>query len=171
MSEQPPQRVITTHDTSGASVFDTSIPTTVPQVEFPGGRASSKTQYATEGFPTSLSADADLQIYSNHLANPGGIVLDNGTVMRILVIKPGAGSHMHRTMSVDTGVVMDGCLELLLDSGESKILRKGDAFVQRATMHKWKNMSSTEPVAMVIFTQPCAPLEVAGKLLKEEHLE
>ncbi|PGH28578.1 hypothetical protein GX50_08683 [[Emmonsia] crescens] len=170
MSEQLPQRFITTHDTSGASVFDTTIPTTVPEVEYPGGLTTFKTQYATEGFPTSLSANADIQIYSNYLANPGGIVVGNGTVMRTLVLKPGGGSHMHRTLSVDTGVVIDGSLELLLDSGESKTLGKGDVFVQRATMHKWKNPSSTEPVTMVVFIQPCAPLEVAGKLLEEEHL-
>ncbi|OJD16465.1 hypothetical protein AJ78_03364 [Emergomyces pasteurianus Ep9510] len=171
MSEQPPQRFITTHNASGTSIFDTSIPTTVPEVEFPGGTATFKTQYATQGFPTSLSGNADIQVYSNHLANPGGIVMDNGTVMRTIVLKPGGTSHLHRTVSVDTGVVMDGSVELLLDSGESKVLRKGDAFVQRATMHMWKNASSTEPSTMLVFIQPCAPLEVAGKLLKEEHLD
>ncbi|EER38176.1 cupin domain-containing protein [Histoplasma capsulatum H143] len=166
--EQTPQRVITTHDASAASIFDTSVPTTVPVVEFPSGLATFSTQHATEGFPVSLSANTDIQIYCNHLANPGGIVINNGTIMRTIVMKPGGLSHMHRTISVDTGVVIDGSLELLLDSGESRILRKGDVFVQRATMHMWKNTSSTEPATMVVFTQPCAPLEVAGKLLEED---
>ncbi|OJD24515.1 hypothetical protein ACJ73_04123 [Blastomyces percursus] len=169
MAQQSSQRFITTHNALGASVFNASIPTAVPDVEYPGGLATFKTQYATEGFPTSLSANADLQIYSNHLANPGGIVINDGTVMRTLVTKPGAESHIHRTMSVDTGVIIEGSLELLLDSGESRVLRKGDVFVQRATMHRWKNLSSTEPVTMVVFIQPCAPLDVAGKLLEEEH--
>ncbi|PGH11970.1 hypothetical protein AJ79_04557 [Helicocarpus griseus UAMH5409] len=169
MSDQPPQRFITTHNSTGESIFDTSIPTTVPEIEFPGGLATLRTEYTTEGFPVSLCDNTDIQTYNNYLTTPPGIVIGNGSVMRRMSLKPGASSHMHRTLSIDAGVIIDGTIELVLDSGESKTLKKGDIFVQRATMHLWKNPSTTEPVVMVVFIQPCAPLEIAGKSLGEEH--
>ena len=49
---------------------------------------------------------------------------------------------MHRTSTIDYGIVIDGGTELLLDSGESKMLRKGDVFVQRGTAHSWKNITN-----------------------------
>lgn len=33
---------------------------------------------------------------------------------------------MHRTVSIDYGVVLEGEIELTLDSGESRIMRRGD---------------------------------------------
>ena len=50
----------------------------------------------------------------------------------------------HRTQTVDYLVVLEGELELGLDGGETRVLKKGDLVVQRACMHKWKNLSSTE---------------------------
>ena len=46
---------------------------------------------------------------------------------------------MHRTMSLDYGVVLQGEVELLLDSGEVRLLAAGDVAVQRGTMHAWRN--------------------------------
>jgi quercetin dioxygenase-like cupin family protein len=48
---------------------------------------------------------------------------------------------MHRTESLDYGVVLEGSMELILDSGETKIMNRGDVCVQRATSHAWKNVS------------------------------
>lgn len=39
-------------------------------------------------------------------------------------------------------------MELGLESGESRILKKGDSAVQRATTHWWRNTSRTEPAMM-----------------------
>ncbi|EEQ89841.1 cupin domain-containing protein [Blastomyces dermatitidis ER-3] len=145
MPEQSPQRFITTHDASGASVFDASIPTTVPDAEYPGGLSIFKPNMQPKAFPHP-SAQTPIS-KSTATASP----TQEGSLLTT--------SHMHRTLNVDTGMVIEGSLELLLDSGESRVLRKGDVFVQRATMHRLKNMSSTEPVTMVVFIQPCALLE------------
>ncbi|KAL2376903.1 hypothetical protein RJZ90_007152 [Blastomyces dermatitidis] len=51
MPEQSPQRFITTHDASGASVFDASIPTTVPDAEYPGGLSIFKPNMQPKAFP------------------------------------------------------------------------------------------------------------------------
>ena len=46
---------------------------------------------------------------------------------------------MHRTATLDYGVIIDGTTELILDSGEKKSMAKGDVFVQRGTAHAWRN--------------------------------
>lgn len=55
--------------------------------------------------------------------------------------KPG-GAHplMHRTESVDYGIVLDGEITLVLDDSEV-IARAGDVVVQRGTNHAWSNRS------------------------------
>ena len=47
---------------------------------------------------------------------------------------------MHRTESVDYGVVIDGEMTLVLDKGEV-LLRPGSVVVQRGTNHAWANRS------------------------------
>lgn len=47
---------------------------------------------------------------------------------------------MHRTHSLDYGVVLEGEMELVLDSGETQRLGRGDTVVQRGTMHAWRNV-------------------------------
>ncbi len=47
---------------------------------------------------------------------------------------------MHRTESVDYGIVLEGEVTLIVDRGES-LLRPGDVVVQRGTNHAWANRS------------------------------
>jgi quercetin dioxygenase-like cupin family protein len=46
---------------------------------------------------------------------------------------------MHKTISLDYGIVLEGPVELVLDSGEVKTMYRGDVAVQRATNHAWRN--------------------------------
>lgn len=54
----------------------------------------------------------------------------------------GAAPHplMHRTQSIDYGVVIEGEVALVLDQGEVQ-LRVGSVVVQRGTNHAWANRS------------------------------
>jgi len=54
----------------------------------------------------------------------------------------GAARHpyMHRTQSVDYGIVLEGEITLLVDEGET-VVRAGDIVVQRGTNHGWANRS------------------------------
>jgi hypothetical protein len=55
----------------------------------------------------------------------------------------GEGSRhafMHRTETVDYGIVLDGELVLIMDEGET-IVRAGDIVIQRGTNHGWANRS------------------------------
>lgn len=48
---------------------------------------------------------------------------------------------MHRTESLDFGIVFSGSIVLEMEGGESKTLKQGDVIVQRGTIHRWKNES------------------------------
>jgi quercetin dioxygenase-like cupin family protein len=50
----------------------------------------------------------------------------------------------HRTQTVDYIVMLEGELELTLDGGEKRVVKMGEVVVQRAAMHKWKNLSRTK---------------------------
>ncbi|KXT16540.1 hypothetical protein AC579_6271 [Pseudocercospora musae] len=56
-----------------------------------------------------------------------------GTVLRYVNIALGNTSPMHRTVSPDYGVVLEGQVEAIMNSGESRLLNRGDIVVQRAT--------------------------------------
>jgi quercetin dioxygenase-like cupin family protein len=47
---------------------------------------------------------------------------------------------MHRTQSIDYGIVPDGEITLILDQGETTV-RTGDIVIQRGTNHGWANRS------------------------------
>jgi len=47
---------------------------------------------------------------------------------------------MHRTESVDYGVVISGEMTLVLDKSETR-LREGDVVIQRGTNYAWANRS------------------------------
>ena len=47
---------------------------------------------------------------------------------------------MHRTESIDYGIMLEGELTLILDVGET-VVRAGDIVIQRGTNHGWANRS------------------------------
>ena len=56
----------------------------------------------------------------------------------------GEGSRhafMHRTETIDYGIVLEGEITLIVDEGET-VVRAGDIVVQRGTNHGWANRSS-----------------------------
>jgi hypothetical protein len=55
----------------------------------------------------------------------------------------------HRTQTVDYIVILEGELELSLDGGEERIIKRGDIIIQRVAMYKWKNPSKTTSAKFV----------------------
>ena len=51
-------------------------------------------------------------------------------------------AHMHRTETVDYGIVLEGELVLIMDEGET-VCRAGDIIVQRGTNHGWANRTES----------------------------
>ena len=147
-----PRCVVTGHDTGGRSVFTSDQP--VPAAHTTPGGTLFYELWATDAAPAPVNAGPG----GAGGAGPGGAgsggaaALDpaggppraapapNGTTLRINEMPPGASSPMHRTQTVDYGIVLDGEVVLVLDDSET-VLRAGDVVVQRGTSHRWENRS------------------------------
>jgi quercetin dioxygenase-like cupin family protein len=90
------------------------------------------------------------------------------TAFRMIDLRPGKVTPMHRTVSIDYGVVVEGEVDLILDSGASRHLRRGDASVQRGTAHSYRNRSSSEWCRMLFVFLPMQNITIKGKALGEE---
>lgn len=75
---------------------------------------------------------------------------------------------MHRTKSLDYGVVLEGEVEMVLDDGSVTKLRRGDVAIQRGTMHAWRNPSKTEFARLLFVLQDIKPLHVNGQYYGED---
>ncbi|KAF2786120.1 hypothetical protein K505DRAFT_260584 [Melanomma pulvis-pyrius CBS 109.77] len=159
------KRYITTHSPTGKAIFSTSLP---EDNTFNAGRGNVSDAYATQGFPPDLNSDQDIDVYKSILSNPTGIAVPNGSVLRFVDVSPAAFIPLHRTVSLDYGIVISGEVELILDSGESRLLKPGDLAIQRGTMHAWKNGSETEWARMVFVVTDCKPITVNGATLAED---
>ena len=69
------------------------------------------------------------------------MTVHNGSVARLIDFGPGAESPLHRSVSLDYAIVIEGVFKLLLDSGEERIMRPGDTAVNRAAAHQWANIT------------------------------
>ena len=136
-----PRRIVTGHDANGRSVVLSDGPTPrTHENEFAifhelwNTRATPAPVAATEREPT-----------ERPLVTPPD---PNGTIVRITVIKAGEKSPMHRTQSIDYGIVLEGEIWLVLDDGSETRLGPGDVAIQRGTDHAWENRSG-EPARIV----------------------
>lgn len=48
---------------------------------------------------------------------------------------------MHRTPTIDYGIILEGEITLELDDGENRQVMTGDIVVQNSTRHAWRNHS------------------------------
>jgi len=170
----PFHRFITTHEPStGKAVFSKALPEEAPGVLLPPPSAQFALMYTSNGWPAQLNGDKDLETYTNFLANPPGITISSGVLCRVVDMFPGALSPMHRTVSLDYGVVIEGEIELVLDSGEVRHMKRGDTAIQRGTNHAWKNVTPKDMgngwARMFFVLMPSEPVEVAGKALEEDY--
>ena len=163
-----PKRFITSNDESGKAIIDASFADDTPFYDLPDKTTAFAQCHVTKGFPTQPTGRSDIQVYQDYLRNSPGLTVSDGTILRYVDMSPGLTSPMHRTVSLDYGVVVEGEVELILDSGETRILKRGDVCVQRATMHAWRNLSQTEWARMLDILQPTQALEISGVLLKED---
>ncbi|KAL8755118.1 MAG: hypothetical protein Q9184_004891 [Pyrenodesmia sp. 2 TL-2023] len=167
-------RHITGHNNDGLAVFHSSTPgdwmTLTPSMAF-------NVIYTTSTSPPSLQDENDIAKHEEVMASGDlGLVNPNGSVCRIVDFGPSTSeAHsrpiMHRTESLDYGIVIQGEIECLLDSGEKRIMRPGDVAVQRGTMHAWRNTSSTEWARMAFVLMSCGKVKVGDRELGEDVSE
>jgi quercetin dioxygenase-like cupin family protein len=180
---KPIRRVLTAHDAkSGRAVFNDTVGEQVSYTGFPVPPGKPTTSdyalaFNTNTFPVKglspassatpeSKADLDIKHYHSQLSDPSPLNPPNGTSCTIIEAPFGAVVPMHRTQTLDYGVIMDGKTELVLDSGEKKLLEKGDVFVQRGTAHSWLNKTEKKDnngVLRVFFVfQPIELVQLEG---------
>jgi quercetin dioxygenase-like cupin family protein len=164
---KPITRFITTHNAEGKAIFSNAVPEESERKAVDGDAVFSLS-YCTGDYPADLNDDKDIEIYQDYLQKPPGLVINDGTVLRHVDIAPGKTSPMHRTVSLDYGIVMSGSIELILDSGETRMMGPGDIAIQRGTMHAWRNASETQWGRMLYVLQPCKPLKIGEQVMGED---
>jgi naringenin degradation protein FdeH len=137
-----PRRVVTGHDRNGRSVVLSDAP--APRTHAVPGAVFHEL-WSTSAMPAPVRAEEPREPTDRPLVTPPDA---NGTVVRIVDLEPRSRSPMHRTESVDYGVVLAGAVTLVLDDGSETALGAGDVVVQRGTDHAWVNPSD-EPARML----------------------
>ena len=159
------RRVVTTVDKDGKAVvlFHGANPHNVIR---PNRSVTSRLVWVTDQTPADISGTTDRAATNIGIAPP-----HNGSVFRIIDIPPTPpeietleqdylhkqiGDHaprkglpprhplMHRTLTIDYAIIMQGEIDMLLDDSEVH-LKAGDVLVQQGTNHAWVNRG----------TQPC----------------
>jgi mannose-6-phosphate isomerase-like protein (cupin superfamily) len=165
--EKPVRRVVTGHDAQGRAILQEDG--TVPRVQRVGGAIGPMFHevWNTQATPAPIDA-ASGEPHEDGIVlappkngtrirvldiPPEGDGIRNMTPeeARAHFAEVGAGSAsahgegsrhalMHRTETIDYGIVLEGELVLILDEGETTV-RAGDIVIQRGTNHGWSNRS------------------------------
>ncbi|KAK4463631.1 hypothetical protein QBC42DRAFT_337476 [Cladorrhinum samala] len=160
-------RFVTGHNTSGQAIVQKQNPFTWEPYD--NDNLAFSVAYTTSQFPPDLNSDADLSAHESVVSSGRlGLVNPKGSVLRCVDFAPGYACAMHRTQSLDYGIVIEGSIEMVLDGGERYRMKRGDVAVQRATQHQWVNTSETEWARMMFVLQDCKPLVVEGKVMGED---
>ncbi|PPJ52343.1 hypothetical protein CBER1_09841 [Cercospora berteroae] len=165
---KPCKRYITTHDSTGKSVYHTTSPELISK------KSGLTRSYSVASVPAVLENEVDVEAYkagtgaASHLA-PGIVPPSPGAYLVVVDLAPGQSSLMHRTVSIDYSICVIGEIDHKLDGGETVRLYPGDHIVQRGTMHQWHNPTD-KPARFVACVVPCKPFDIAGEQLSEQHL-
>lgn len=154
------RRVVTGHDENGTAIIARDGIAANVRVRAANGLTSTLL-WTEDATPSDNSGDADKADREIGVAPPAGgsvfrIVeftpdddsVSNAEMKRELGLDPDSGGPvrhpgMHKTRSVDYGIVISGEIDMLVDEDEVR-LKAGDVVVQRGTNHAWANRG-TEP--------------------------
>lgn len=159
-------RLITTHDEhSGQAIIHSFEPGLWQPMR--NNTVALDLVYTTSEFPVQMNNNADIQAHDKLAEKGVGLVNPSGSVCRMVDFSPSNNPMMHRTKSLDYGVVLEGEIELILDSGEKRTLKRGDVAVQRGTMHAWRNPSTTQWARMMFVLLDSQSLQIGNTALME----
>lgn len=169
MKPKPIRRVVTGHDSAGKAVVVADGPSNDVQI-LPAVGVAIADIWAVSNVPTQIDAwekrdpNAPMGIDSGvgglnlrvlqFDPLPAGAITDAESTFADL---GSAGAHvanarhpaMHRTDSVDFGIIISGSLTLLLDE-EDVMLNAGDVVIQRGTNHAWENRGTTPCLVAIV---------------------
>jgi naringenin degradation protein FdeH len=132
---KPIRRVVTGIDADGRSVI---VLDDNPSAAFVGTGEDQRTLVEIWSTVSTLTSAAASDPSAETPARTG--LGPNATEIRVVEMPPGGRREMHRTNTVDYGLVLSGELYVVLEHGET-LLRPGDIIVQRGTNHFWHNRS------------------------------
>lgn len=160
------RRVVTSHDSEGRSIFaeDASVRRSHDYKHIKGFFTS--LVWSTQGVPTVPNEGVDpTPAVTSFLPGPGDtmfmiVTFPPDSVMMSESFDPVAAGQesmenlpglaerfemedpgMHRTDSVDYGIILDGEVWLELDDGKEVHLTRQDTVIQNGTRHAWRNKS------------------------------
>ena len=115
---------------------------------------------------------------NNHPANPWEEVNRTrmtladpvGTTVRIVDFPPDSPPLMHRTLSLDAAIVLEGEVVMVLDDGVETLCKKHDVIMQRGTIHAWKNVGK-ETARIFFMLTPAKQIEIGGEVLEETTID
>jgi quercetin dioxygenase-like cupin family protein len=148
------RRIVTGHDARGQAVF------LMDDVVEEGGLGVQV--WSSDKVPADNADESDGAL------RPIGVNAQGGSAIRVMSIGPGHRSPMHRTQTLDYGVVLEGEIDLELDGGAVRTARAGDVVVQRGTIHAWIN-NSDRPCRIAFILIAAEPLTVGGARLEPTH--
>ncbi|MEO7383715.1 MAG: cupin domain-containing protein [Novosphingobium sp.] len=144
----PIRRIVTGHDDAGRAIIQSDEAFRSDPIA--GGDAEFALVWTTGSVPADNNDETDGR------SRDAGLTLNQGSVLRIVDFVPGGMSQMHRTNSIDYGIVLEGEIELEVDGGVKTVIGPHAIIVQRGTNHKWRNPSQTAytRVAFVLIEAP-----------------
>ncbi|KPI40614.1 uncharacterized protein AB675_10790 [Cyphellophora attinorum] len=154
----PLRRVVTYHNNAGKGFV--AAQNEIAAEMMPHGVASSVI-WATKSHPAPISDPGD-----SAKADDIGMVTP-GSVARIVDIPPHTKGGLHRTISLDYILVLEGSVTLSLDDGSRTVVKKGELVVQQATMHGWDNESDEWARIFCVMLQAKSPV-INGVQLEED---
>ncbi|KAJ6256752.1 hypothetical protein Dda_8619 [Drechslerella dactyloides] len=165
-----PTQTITTHNPDGS----VATPSTTPIVFSPLNPDSDKPTFqagmifSTHTFPVNLDGEDDIRRHAAWTAAPDGFTAKDGVIAVMNRVPPGAEVGVHRTGSIDFGVIVDGEMELILADGTTQLFRRGDVIVQRETAHGWRNPSKDKEAMAFFVALAAKPVQVGEQVLGED---
>ncbi|KAI9687454.1 MAG: hypothetical protein M1822_002064 [Bathelium mastoideum] len=160
-----PTRYITDNNDEAISVFSGAVPPQVPVGSDLGG-ALLRLGYLAPKPPAQLTNQTDLKAYEAALTDlPPLVPLGGAAAVWFIDTPPQAASPLHRTVSLDIVVQLEGEIELTLQSGEKKTIKPGDVTVQRSTLHSWYNPSPTKWTRMLAVMVETQEVQIGNQAL------
>ena len=135
------RRIVTGHKPDGRSIVLSDAP--VPHVRSLAGARFDEI-WSVDSAPVlvGLAPAGEPTSDAPQIARGSG----TGNLLRVIDFEPGMRSPMHRTKTIDYGIVLEGEIVLILSDSEV-VLGPGDVVIQRGTDHAWENRSEG-PVKM-----------------------
>ena len=161
------RRIVTGHDGAGRAIVasDERLAGATNTVR-PG--ISRCEVWSTNAMPVDNSDAAAAEQRKGFVVRHNYVGSGQGTVIRVVEFSPGGPKFMHRTETLDYGIVLSGECELELDDGKMVHVKQGDIIVQRGTMHAWVN-NGTQPCAIAFVLIDARPADFGGQSLRTHY--